>query len=173
VVLYVGQARLTIADRLEEDWLRFGYDLVDIRQIDAEALIKSGNSGDLALAVLAGSGDLKLPEVLRQAAAVKGPSRNQLIARIALLAGLRGVTDKVELELQHMSVIIDPRKNAMLMRWRNEALAEGEAKGEAKGEARGEARGMLKILRELLEIKFGPLPKWAADRMAKATPACS
>jgi hypothetical protein len=102
---------------------------------------------------------------------VKGPGRNQLLAKIAMLAGLRGVTDKVELELQHMGVIIDPRKNVMLMRWRDEALAEGEAKGEARGEAKGEARGMLKVLREQMEIKFGPLPKWAADRMAKATPA--
>jgi hypothetical protein len=163
VVLYVGQARLAIPRGLEEDRLQFGYDVVDIRAIDAGALIKSGNHGDLALAVLAGSGDARLPDILRKAAEVKGPGRNQLLAKIALLSGLRGVTDKVELELQHMGVIIDPRKNVMLMRWRDEALAEGEAKGEAKG--------MLKLLGEQMEIKFGPLPKWAADRMAKATPA--
>jgi hypothetical protein len=30
----------------------------------------------------------------------------------------------------------------------------------------GGALGMNKVLHEQLEIKFGPLPKWAADRMA-------
>ncbi len=163
VVLYVGQAKLGIVNRLEDDQLRFGFDVVDIREIDAEVLIKSGNQGDLALAVLAGRGDARIPEILRQAAAMKGPGRNQLLAKIAMLAGLRGVTAKVEWELKHMGVIIDPRKNVMLMRWRDEALAEGEAKGEA--------RGMQKLLGDQMEVKFGPLPKWTADRIAKASPS--
>jgi hypothetical protein len=65
--------------------------------------------------------------------------------------------------LKRMGVVIDVTKNPVLMRWRREALAEGEALGEA--------RGMSKVLHEQLETKFGPLPKWAADRMAKASPA--
>jgi hypothetical protein len=58
-----------------------------------------------------------------------------------------------------MGVLIDVTKNPVLMRWRREALAEGEA------------LGMNRLLHELLETKFGPLPKWAADRTAKAGPA--
>ena len=54
-----------------------------------------------------------------------------------------------------MGVVIDVTKNPVLMRWREEAIAEG----------------MSKVLHVLLETKFGPLPKWAGDRMAKASPA--
>jgi hypothetical protein len=43
------------------------------------------------------------------------------------------------------------------MRWRREALAEG--------------RGKNSLLHQQLETKFGPLPKWAADRMTNASPA--
>ncbi len=60
-------------------------------------------------------------------------------------------------------MVIDITKNTVLMRWQREFLAEGEAKGEVKG--------MAKILRDQLEIKFGPVPKWASTRLAKSTPA--
>jgi hypothetical protein len=56
-------------------------------------------------------------------------------------------------------VLIDVTKNPVLMRWRREALAEGKALGKNS------------LLHEQLETKFGPLPKWAADRMASASPA--
>ena len=163
VVLYVGQARPAIANRLEEDDLRFSYGVMDIREIGADVLMKAGNHGDLALAVLAGGGDMRLREILQQAAVVKGLQRDRLLAKILVLSGLRGVAGKVQWELRRMGVVIDVTKNPVLMRWRREALAEGEVLGEA--------RGMNKLLHELLETKFGPLPKWAADRMAKASPA--
>ena len=46
--------------------------------------------------------------------------------------------------------------------------AEGEAKGEAKGEARGEAKGKAESLKRLLTRRFGPLPRWAAQRLDAA-----
>jgi hypothetical protein len=50
-----------------------------------------------------------------------------------------------------MGVIIDVRKNPVLMRWRREAIAEGRTEDRTEG--------MSLVLRELLETKFGPLPK--------------
>jgi hypothetical protein len=95
VVLYVGQAKQALANRLDEDDLRFSYGVMDIRQIDAEVLM-SGNHGDLALAVLAGGGELLLREILQQAAIRKGPRRDRLLAKILVLSGLRGIAGKVE-----------------------------------------------------------------------------
>lgn len=40
VVLYVGQARPAIANRLEEDDLRFSYGVMDIREIGADVLMR-------------------------------------------------------------------------------------------------------------------------------------
>ena len=154
VVLYVGQPKVTMVSRLDEDELRFGYDVVDIREIEAEALITTGNHGDLAWAVLAGGGGARLADILRKAAAVKGSRRDRLLAKILILSGLRGVAGKVEWELKRMGVVIDVTKNPVLMRWSRES----------------EAKGMNKMLHVQLETKFGPLPKWAGDRMSKATP---
>ena len=155
VVLYVGQGRPAMATRLEEDNFRFHYPVVDIRDIDAEELMRSGNPGDLALAILAGGGEARMPQILRKAATLRGPHRDALLARILILSGLRGIVGKVQLEMKHMSVIIDIRKNPVLMQWSRELLAEGKAA----------------VLREQMETKFGPLPKWAIDRLAHATPA--
>jgi hypothetical protein len=181
-VLYVGRHKMAIPSRLEEDRVRIDYDVVDFREIPVEPLLRSGNAGDLALAVLAGGGDGRLPEILGRAARIPGTRRKALLA-ILILSGLRGITGKVEWELERMGVIIDVRKNPVLMRWRREAIAEGLAEGRAKGrmegrtEGRAEGRtegrteGMSLVLRELLETKFGPLPKWVGDRLSKATPA--
>lgn len=51
-------------------------------------------------------------------------------------------------------------KHPFLARINRQAFEEGKARVEAEGEA----AGMSKVLRELLEIKFGPLPKWAQAR---------
>jgi hypothetical protein len=58
-------------------------------------------------------------------------------------------------------------KDSFLARLNRQAFEAGKA----RGEARGEAIGMSKVLRGLLETKFGPLPKWAQARMANANRA--
>ena len=58
-----------------------------------------------------------------------------------------------------MSVIIDIRKNPVLMRWSREMFEEGKAEGKAE------------VLQGLLETKFGPVPRWAAHRVAAGSPA--
>ena len=103
----------------------------------------------MALAILAEAA--RLPEILRKAAALRGPERDGLLARILILAGLRGIVGRVELELKHRSVI-GIRKNPVLMRWSRE-LFEDEG------------------IQERVEIKFGPVPKWEAHRLAHSRPA--
>jgi hypothetical protein len=49
-ILYVGEPRMTMPDRLEEDGNRLVYELIDIREFDAEAMMKTGDAADLALA---------------------------------------------------------------------------------------------------------------------------
>lgn len=168
VVLYVGEDRMNMPDQLEEDGNRLVYGLIDIREFDAEALMATGNHADLALAVLAGRGNMCLSKILNKAASLRGSARDRVLAQIVLLAGLRGVAGRVEWEMKTMGVIIDVTKNPVLMRWRHEALQEGEAKGRAEGISQGLSQGMAKILHEQLETKFGPLPKWAEARINNA-----
>jgi predicted transposase/invertase (TIGR01784 family) len=54
---------------------------------------------------------------------------------------------------------------------RAEGKAEGRAEGKAEGRAEGKAEGRAETLRELLTLKFGPLPSEIARRLGSATEA--
>jgi len=58
-----------------------------------------------------------------------------------------------------MPVFIDILENQVLGREYKKGLAEGRAEGE------------LKIVHRQLEARFGPLPPWAEERLAKRSPA--
>ena len=174
VLLYVGGAQLGMPDRVEADGNLLVFRLLDIRRFDAGALSATGKRADLALAILAGDADQWLPEIIKQAARLKGPARSRILAQILILAGLRDLEDKLEWELRNQGVVIDITKNKVLMRWQREFIAEGAAKGRAEGiaegKAEGKAEGMTIILHDQLETKFGALPRWADARLTKANP---
>jgi hypothetical protein len=74
-VLYTGPARMQMPASLDLGRITVGYDLVDIREFDAEALLQSGRPGDCALALLARGGTDRLREILEYAARLPGPQR--------------------------------------------------------------------------------------------------
>ena len=179
VILYVGRRRLTMPSRVEEDGNLVAFGLMDMRSFDAGALMATGNPADLALAVLAHGGHERLTEILQQAAKLKGARRARVLAQILVLAGLRGVEAKVQWKMKELGMVIDISKNSVLMKWQREFIAEGLEKGRVKGLEQGREQGrelgraetLEKILRDLMSAKFGPIPKWTSDRIAKATPA--
>ncbi len=71
------------------------------------------------------------------------------------------------------------KDHEILREWYAEAVAKGEAEGRAKGEAEGRAKGeaegraegMAALLTTQLRAKFGSVPRWAQDRLRRATPA--
>src|SRR5215831_15063467 len=67
VVLFVGSFRLSMSTGLEEENLRFRYEVLDIREIRVQELLNSDNHGNWALAVLAGDGKERWREILRRA----------------------------------------------------------------------------------------------------------
>ena len=172
VLLYVGEGRLRMPDRIAEDGNLVVWNVVDIRSFDAGALIASGNPGDLALAVLAGGGDTRIRAILQKIGRLKGMARQRLQTQILVLAGLRGAVRQVQSEMKELRMVIDAKKNPWLMSLQREFLEEGKARGMAEGKAEGKAQGkaeaLVSVLERLLVTKFGPLPKWAKDRILRA-----
>ena len=159
-VLYVGGPALNMQNRLDEDGNTFSFETIDIRSFEAAPLIASKNPADLALAILAGGGSDLLPEILKGAAKLKGEARARVLAQILVLAGLRGVSIQVESKLEEMGMVIDATKNPVLMRMRQEAISEGRSEGRSEGQSA--------LLIGMMGAKFGPLPKWATERITKA-----
>jgi predicted transposase YdaD len=120
IVLYVGQERLRMDDSLDLGTFQIRYTLVDIREFDAEELMRTGDPGDLALAVLARGGTDRLFDI----------ARGRALTQIALLGGLRKLPEDLKMELRNMSSLL--KDHWLVRELYDEALEKGETKGKRK-----------------------------------------
>ncbi len=155
------------------------YHILDIRSIPAERLVATGHPADLALSILGGGGGRILAQIMAAAARLEGSERNRVLAQLLVLPGLRGLSANVEWQVKHMGVVIDARRNPVLMRYVREAAEEAFAEGREvgieqgieKGVRQGALAGKAQLLEGLLAKRFGPLPKWDRERLHRATAA--
>ncbi|MEZ5401594.1 MAG: hypothetical protein R2729_18115 [Bryobacteraceae bacterium] len=169
VLIYVGRGRLTMEGLLDAGGTAVRFEVLDIRSLRAEDLCTTGRPADLALAMLARGGAELLPEIVRRAGRLRGAVRERLMAQLLVLSGLRGLPGKVELEMKHMGVVIDVRKNPVLMRYLRDAREEGREEGREQGREAGLVEGRRAMLADQLADLFGPLPGWSSDRIAPAS----
>ncbi|MEZ5401510.1 MAG: hypothetical protein R2729_17695 [Bryobacteraceae bacterium] len=173
VLVYVGRGRLKMKGFHRTGGTTVEFDVIDIRAFRAEALLNTGNPADLALAMLARGGADLLPEIMKRAGRLRGPARERLMGQLLVLSGLRGLPGKVELEMNRMGVVIDARKNPVLMRYLRDARVEGREEGRQEGRQEGREvgheEGRRAQLSVLLETKFGRLEPWVTERLARAT----
>ncbi len=148
VVLYTGQAKMRMPDRVDLGDTRIAYRLIDIRTLESEALISSGRPGDLALAMLANGGPERLGDIIHRAGQLRGSGRQRVLAQLVLLCGLRHLTGKLTMELKTMGATINIAKNEIL----HDLVRDGQAS----------------VIRIMLEVKFGKLPKWVDERLSQA-----
>jgi len=149
-VIYLGRAKMKMENFLDLGQTKVAYSLIDIRELDALALMASGNPGDLALATLASGGPEQVVESWKRAARLKGSERQRAFFRIGLLSGLRRLDERLIMELKAMGTTTDPFfKNAFV----KDILREDRAR----------------TLRRQLKAKFHSVPKWANERLDAAT----
>ena len=170
VVLYVGKPEMRMNSELDTGEIQVSFRLMDIREIDAEMLLRSGRAGDLALAMLAKGGTERLAEILLRAAKLRPESRSRVMVQLAVFSGLRGLSNQVRMEMDTMGTIpLEFRDNVFLREVWEQVMSEGLAKGKAIAEAEAEVVGMMKILHLQLLTKFGRVPRWAEQRLKKAS----
>lgn len=153
ILLYVGEAPLRMENELRGDDVWFRYRTVDIRSLDGERLLESADVGDNVIAVLARLRDHReaIRKIVGRIAELPPADRDAALSRLLILAGLRRLEETVEEEARRMPLMDSILDNKVLGREYKRGLAEGEAKGE------------MKILRPLMEKRFGVLPKWAEE----------
>jgi hypothetical protein len=164
ILLYVGEAPLRMACELRGPHVQVEYDLVDIRSLNGDPLLESANVGDNIIAILAGLRDHK-EAVRRIVENIKGSAeidREVALHLLLILAGLRGLEDLVEEEARKMPIFIDILENKVLGREFKKGLQEGLQEGRQEGVQEGER----KLLRMLIENRFGPMPGWAEEKLA-------
>lgn len=132
----------------------------DIREYDWKDVASGGAAADLVLAVLANGGRVNLRLISERIYELHPEERNRALAQVALLAGLRRVSETVKMELKRMGLYATIEHNVILRDLYEQAKAEGMEKGVDTA-----TRTALKTI---LEVKFGRIPDWAASKIDQA-----
>ncbi len=172
IVLYVGEAPLKMSDRLIGDDFSFQYRLIDIRTLDGQRLLESDRVGDNVIAILARWQDKKVAvrRIVERIAELTAPDREKALAQLFILAGLRRLGQTVEEEAQKMPIQTSILEHDVLGPLFQKGCREGEQKGLRTGLEKGLQEGESKVLRRLIEKRFGSLPPWAEQKL-EALPA--
>jgi len=165
VVLYVGEAPLSMEKALRGSDVLFQYSLIDIRTLDGERLLKSREVGDNVIAVLARLRDHEdaVRRIIERIAGLAAAERETALAQLMILAGLRNLSKTVAREARKMPIDLDIRDHEVL----GPMFIEAEQKGRQEGLREGMQAGELTVLRRQIEKRFGALPGWAAEKLAK------
>jgi flagellar biosynthesis/type III secretory pathway protein FliH len=94
------------------------------------------------------------------------------LKKVLLPARLPGVDVPEMADLNEVNTMLAERVKEWTQQWKAEGMKEGFKEGIEKGreEGREEGRrtGETILLTKMLELKYGPLPQWAQDKIAQA-----
>jgi hypothetical protein len=168
-LVFVGDERLRMSDRLESPAMAFVYRLIDIREMDGEVLINSSKVGDNILSLLGRSPDREdvIRRVLTRIAEGRELDRETALEALLVIAGLRHLEEVVEQEVKKMPVLNDILENKVLGREYKRGVQEGVQQGVQQGLQQGEVT----LLRRQLQARFGTLPNWVNERLSKSSPS--
>src|SRR5258708_25000299 len=93
--------------------LSYRFDMVDIRDLDGERLLKSGNLGDNVIAILTrlGSHPDTVRRILKRIAAGRPGERERALSELVIVSGLRRLTGEGKREAKKMPIFDDIKGN--------------------------------------------------------------
>jgi predicted transposase YdaD len=144
--------------------LSFQYEAIDIRTLDGETLLASPALEDNLLALLCRLANPRqaIRRLLARIAAVAGTARDDAIAQLLVLSGLRRLHPLVIEETRTMPILINIRENPFFREVFEEGKQEGHQEGRQEGRQEGCQEGhkeeAVALLCRQLEHRFGPLP---------------
>ena len=141
-----------MAARLAYPTLSFQYEMIDIRTLDGETLLASAALEDNLLALLCRLANPRaaIQRLLGRIADVAGAARDDALAQLLVLAGLRRLHPLVLEETKHMPIMINIRENPFF----REVFEEGKQEGHQEGRQ----EEAVALLCRQIEHRFGPLP---------------
>ena len=175
ILLYVGNDRLRMPDGFRSGGIDYRYQVVDIRDLDGEAMLESNSTSDNILALLTGIKDsmMAVRRIMGKIARLGPGKREDSLRKLLILCGLRGLERLYEREHKNMPVDLDIMDHKILGPAIRKGIAEGRAQGVEQGIAEGLEKGMQaearQFLQQLLEKRFGAIPPWAEKRLGEVS----
>jgi len=166
-VLYLGREPLRLESNFRTPSIHFQFEIINLRELDAEPLLASDDWADIALALLAkGDREKVLAVAVSRLRRMGREERAWASGTIILLSGILGIEDTVNERMKEAGMI-DLMENKVV----GPMILQAEQKGRSEGRQEGRQEGMQGLLLDLLTEKFGPLPEWAAQRLQAASAA--
>ena len=164
IVLYVGEAPLRMKSAIKGPDLSYRFHMVDIRDLDGEALLASRNLGDNVIAILTaiGSQPGTVRRILERIANGPAAERDEALAEFLILAGLRRLKDEVKKEARRMPIHLDIMDNELI----------GPLIREKQKEAVEDARTghHIEFFLGQIEKRFGRVPARVRKRLGNLNP---
>jgi predicted transposase YdaD len=168
MVLYVGSAGLRMKGELSGPGLRYRCRMVDIRELDGEALLTSRRVEDNIIAILARLGDERraIQRILGRIAKTGSRRREAILTELVLLAGLRKLEPILRQEAEKMPILNDIMDHQLI----GPAIRKGLRQGLEKGLEQGRQEGERTLILRLIARRFGPVSP-AVRKRIEALPA--
>ncbi len=177
-VRYIGLKPLKIVGYIDEPNLQFRYEVIDLRQIEAELLLKSKSVEDRILAILchADNAQTTIRRILHSLSPLPAKIQGDKIEQLLILSRLRGLTTMVSNEVRQRNAVKEIlRETGVWQEWVNEEAEkisvqklEKAARLAEKQAAQARRDERIKLLTRQLETLYGTLPKWANEKIAAA-----
>ena len=170
-VLYVGAPPLTMPNELRGPSFLNSYQIIDIRDLDGEVLLASADLGDNILAILTRLRDHKaaISIIVSKIGELPEGQRDAAVEQLIILSGLRRLEETVREEVRKMPIIIDVMENEIIGPAIRSGIQQGLEQGKKEGKKEGMAEGEQRLLRLVIEKRFGPIPAWATHKLATLT----
>ena len=147
-VLYVGEEKMRMTSELVSPNFQFRYTLIDIRDLDEDALLNSPFDSDSILAILTRHKNRRetIRRILAKIATLEGGRRGDAFKKLTILAGLRHLGDEIRAEAKDMPILNDIMDHDLL----GPTFRDGERN----------------MLRRLLNKRFGMIPAWVDEQLS-------
>jgi predicted transposase YdaD len=173
IVLYVGDAPLRMAAAFAgpdpvDPGFAFRYRLIDVRDLDTEALLASPWIEDNVLAILSGPSEpaKAVRRILERVRALEEPARHAAFAQFLILSGLRSLEQAVKEEAEKMPVLNDILDHQVIGPAIQQGRQQGRLEGRQEALQEGLQKGRLGVVRRLIEKRFGPIQASIGTRLA-------
>ena len=160
-VLYLGREALGLERGYRSPSMDFQFEIVNLRELDAELLLESEDWADIALALLArGDREKALAVAVSRLGTMGSEERAWASGTLLFLSGILGIEETVNERMKEAGMI-DLMENKVV----GPLILEAERKGRSEGMQ----VGMYDLLLEQLTEKFGAMPEWALERLQAAS----
>ena len=173
ILLYVGREPLRMPDAFETPSMRHKYVVLNLQEMDGEALLASEDWADNEWALLTKTDPERVIRVvLERLNRLNGEEKKDAAATFLILGGILGIEEDLRKRIDNS--MIDILQNKVLGPLVLEQIELGlQAASESvrqKGRQEGRQEGLRFLFCRLAEKRFGPLPAWSQASLANASP---